>query len=250
MGLAVKRDGIVVKRTKLGETDLILTVLSTEGDLFQGILKGARNPKSKTVGKAELLSEQSFLLSSARSLPIITESSIINSHKALGVDFNLSFASSVIAEIALKTSMPDNPHPRFFELTSAALSALENAPRAAYVILAAYFVKALALHGYQPVINRCAYCFEELPLVAWSHAAGGALCSNCAERFDYEPYSPQLFAWIFHLLMSTFDELIAEDVSVEALDDATRLLKSYFEYIYQTPLKSLSFFWDMRDPSN
>lgn len=246
MGAPLTEIGIVLKKTKLGETDLILTFLSHEGGLIQGVLKGARNPKSKTVGKAELFSEQKILFVQGKSLNIITESVILTAHKKLVTSYDASLAASVVAEIALKTSAPENPHERFFDLTHAAFAALEKAPdESAYRVVAAYFIKALALQGYRPTLEVCGSCFEEKPLSAWSHAAGGAVCPDCAQRLDAFEVNPDLISWMHFLMMSTFEEILERPIEKPVLNDCTRILKSFFEYTYGSSLKSLSIFWQI-----
>ena len=246
MGATFSQTGIVLKKTKLGETDVILTILSDDGGLVQGVLKGARNPKSKTVGKAELFSEQKILFAQGKSLNIITESTIEKARKKLTTSYDSLLAASVVAELALKTSAPENPHERFFALTHAAFDALETHPaEASYALVAAYFVKALALQGYRPTLEVCASCFEELPLTAWSHGAGGAVCEVCAEHLGAFEVNPELFSWIHFLMMATFNEIAQTAIDKSVLDDCTHILKSFFEYTYGTTLKSLPIFWQI-----
>lgn len=245
MGALVTKTGIVLKKTKLKETDVILTILSQEGDLVQGIVKGARNPRSKTVGKAELFSEEKFAFVQGKSLSIITESTIIDAHKPLIEDYDLTLAASVIVEIALKTSTSENPHERFFLLTQAALRALETHPKQAYALLVGFFIKALSLQGYQPVLEVCASCFEEKDLTSWSHMAGGAVCQDCAERVEAFEVPPQLLKWAQFFLMSTFEEIASESIEKGVLDDCSHLLARFFEYVFQSTLKSLPIFWEI-----
>lgn len=246
MGATFTHTGIVLKKTKLGETDLILTILSDEGGLVQGVLKGARNPKSKTVGKAELFSEQKFLFAQGKNLNIITESTLVKTRKTIPATYETSLCASVVAEIALKTSAPENPHPRFYELTQAAFDFLDSGlPESNYSLIAAYFIKALSLQGYRPTLEVCASCFEQKPLVAWSHGSGGAICSDCAEHLDTLEVNNELFSWMNFFIMATFQELPNVTIEKSVLDDCTHLLKSFFEYTYGSTLKSLPIFWQI-----
>ena len=47
---------LVVKRTKLGETDCICTLLSQDGSQIRAVAKGARKPTSPFTSRLELFS--------------------------------------------------------------------------------------------------------------------------------------------------------------------------------------------------
>lgn len=247
VGATFTHTGLVLKSTKLGETDVILTMLVEDGSLVQGVLKGARNPKSKTVGKAEIFSLQKILCAQGRSLSIITDSIIIESSKCILDNYEASLTSSVIAEIALKTSISDNPQPRFFDLTNAALQALtkQKSPLIMYAVMVAYFLKALALQGYRPALQVCASCFEEKDAIGWSDEMGGLICSNCFDESTCTPVSTPTASWMRFFMMSTFDEIVASEYERPVLDETSRLLKNFFEYNIGTSLKSLAIFWSL-----
>lgn len=239
--------GLVLKSTKLGETDVILTVLVEDGSLVQGVLKGARNPKSKTVGKSELFSLQKILFAQGRSLNIITDSVIVESSKALIDSYEASLTASVVAEIALKTSISDNPQPRFFDLTHAALTTLtqQNDPLTMYAVMVAYFLKALALQGYRPALQVCASCFEEKDALGWSDALGGLVCADCYDESTCVPISGPTASWMRFFMMSTFNEIVSAEYEQSVLDETAHLLKSFFEFNIGATLKSLTIFWSL-----
>ena len=54
--------------------------------------------------------------------------------------------------------------------------AARNAP----LLVPAFFLKLLALEGFQPILDGCASCAEPGPLVAFDLNVGGALCPACA----------------------------------------------------------------------
>lgn len=247
MGVTFSHTGLVLKSTKLGETDVILTLLVEDGSLVQGVLKGARNPKSKTVGKSELFSLQRILFAQGRSLSIITDSAIIESSKGLINNYEAALTASVIAEIALKTSIADNPQPRFFALTHAALQMLmaQSDPLVMYAIMVAYFLKALALQGYRPALQVCASCFDEKEAIGWSDAMGGLVCADCFDESTCVTISAPTCSWMRFFMMSTFEEIAVANYEKPVLDETAQLLKKFFEYNIGTSLKSLAIFWSL-----
>ena len=65
---------IVLAKTKLGEADLILTMLAQDGTQIRGVAKGARKPGNKRFGaRLEPFSVVELQLYPGRSLETITE---------------------------------------------------------------------------------------------------------------------------------------------------------------------------------
>ena len=67
-------------------------------------------------------------------------------------------------------------NPRLYQMLLGGLRALDrdNSP----VVVPAFFWKLLSLEGYHPILDRCAECGSEGPLVAFDLESGGLLCAN------------------------------------------------------------------------
>ena len=65
--------GIVLDHVKLGEQDLIVTLLTANGAQARAVAKGARKPGGRLAARVELFSETDFLLASGRNLDIVSE---------------------------------------------------------------------------------------------------------------------------------------------------------------------------------
>ena len=63
----------VLDRTKLGETDLILTLLGSNGAQLRAVAKGARKPGGKLAGKVQLFCECDLLLACGKNLDVVAE---------------------------------------------------------------------------------------------------------------------------------------------------------------------------------
>ena len=68
-----RAQGLVLCRTKLGEADLIVTLLCDVGRQVRAVAKGARKPGSRLAGVVGAGNEVSLLLHEGRSLDVITE---------------------------------------------------------------------------------------------------------------------------------------------------------------------------------
>lgn len=205
---------IVLDRTKLGETDLILTLLAADGRQLRAVAKGARRPGGRLAARVELFSETDFLLAAGRSLDVVSEASLVEPHAALRGDYERVSAASAVAEVARLTCFEDAPDRLLHPICSRALGACEEAPDRAHLdlVVAAYAWKVLAHGGWRPELSGCCACGDD-DVAYFSAAAGGALCASCArEVAGAQEISAGELAWLRALLACTFDELLAAEV--------------------------------------
>ena len=205
---------IVLDRTKLGETDLILTLLAEDGRELRAVAKGARKPGGRLAARVELFSETDFLLAAGRSLDVVSEASLRDAHDRLRGDYERVAAASAVAEIARLTCFEDAPDAFLYPICSRALRACEEAADQPHLdlVAAAYAWKVLAHGGWRPELSGCCACGDEA-VTYFSAAAGGALCSSCArEVAGAQELSAAEMSWLRAMLACTFDELLAAAV--------------------------------------
>ena len=205
---------IVLDRTKLGESDLILTLLAADGSQRRAVAKGARKPGGRLAARVELFSETDFLLAEGRSLDVVSEASLVEPHAGLRGDYERVAAASAVAEVARLTCYEDAPDAFLCPICSRALLACEQATDRAHLdlVVAAYAWKVLAHGGWRPELASCCACGDEA-VTLFSATAGGALCESCArEVAGAQRLGAGELAWLRALLALTFDELLAAEV--------------------------------------
>ncbi|MGN0072446.1 MAG: DNA repair protein RecO [Coriobacteriales bacterium] len=211
MGASYKARCIVLKKTKLGEADLIVTMLAEQGTQVKGVAKGARKPGNKRFGaRLEPFSVLDLQLYPGRNLDTITEVRVVASNDACRLDLEHSGACSLMAELVAKAIADGEAGERMFPMMAAAFKAIgaAQAPQA-MLIAEAFCVKALALLGVRPALRSCAVCGEpfEAP-AAFDLSGGGCLCADCAGS-GAGSLDLALVPWIDSLLGSTFSQLAA-----------------------------------------
>lgn len=205
---------VVLDRTKLGESDLILTLLAADGSERRAVAKGARKPGGRLAARAELFCEVDLLIARGRSLDVVSEATLVEPHAGLRGDYERVAAASAVAEVARLTCYEDAEDPFLYPFCSRGLSACEEAADRAHLdlVAAAFAMKALAHGGWRPELDSCCACGDEA-LSHFSAAAGGALCASCArEVAGAEEVGAGHLAWLRSLLRCTFDELLGSDV--------------------------------------
>ena len=119
------------------------------------------------------------------------------------------------------------PGARLYQMLVGALRAL--AARNAPLLLPGFFLKLLALEGFQPILDGCASCGTPEPLVAFDLNVGGALCPACARG---PRVSPQAIDLMHRILDGGLAGVLNEPVTPatsEVANLATRAMEHHLE---------------------
>ncbi len=154
-----KTSAIVLKKTKLKEKDLILTLLSDQGEQIRAVAKGAQKPGSTFAARLEVFSIVDLMLYKGKSLDTITDVRIAETNKACRDSIARLSYGAVMAELIEKTALEGQEMPVMFALSKTAFSSLgavyeEVLP----FVAAAFLIKLLAYLGYKPSFDECIYC--------------------------------------------------------------------------------------------
>lgn len=172
---------LVLRKTKLGETDLILTMLAADGHQVRAVAKGARKPKSRLGARTEPFTVLDVLLHTGRNLEILAEAETVSTHDALRADYDRTMAASVVVDVLDKISVEGQGEPLLFDMALVTLGVMDTAPvESLDLLVVAFLLKALAMHGYRPSLDACASCGGHLSgLPRFSVEAGGVVCDAC-----------------------------------------------------------------------
>ena len=120
--------GIVLRKTKLTETSLIVSFLTADHGRIKAVAKGARKAKGSFVGQIDLfyLCEIALRPSSRSELHTLTEARLIEPHSAIREHYlRLLFASYASELIELATE-PEHASPELFQLMQRLLKYLSE----------------------------------------------------------------------------------------------------------------------------
>lgn len=242
---------LVLRKTKLGESDLILTLLAEDGRQVRAVAKGARKPTSSFSSRLDIFSEVDLLMVRGKSLDIVKEARLVNAHLGVRGDMEHAAAAAPIVDIMARLSQPDLASPRLFALTSSALGHAEGVDASGAVALcAAHMLKAFAFAGFRPSFDRCVTCGKPIDLaelaaswrtVPFSAAEGGAACPGCLLFGDSIQVSAETLTWANFLLLSTFDDIAQSGLERRVSFDVLHLCQTWVREHVGSRLKSLEF---------
>ncbi len=236
---------LVLKKTKLAETDAIITMLSEEGLQVRAVAKGVRKPGNRIGARLEPFSEVDVLLHRGRSLDVVTEVRSVQTNADCRTDIEKSSAALVVAEFLDKSTRDGAAVGlRVFALSSKTFGCMSQADSSHCGLLTcSHILKTMAMQGFKPALYECALCGE--PVKSPEHfdiAAGGTLCVECAgdmEKFHPNQSIAALVSWMNALIGTTLDEqLTFENVPIRELLDLT---ESWLREHLSMNLRSMGF---------
>lgn len=186
MSRTYKATGVNLKSMPLGESDRLLTILTSEQGLIRVVAPGCRKPNSKLGGRSGLFVVNELLIAKGRSLDKISQAETLASYPGLGRTLAKLTASQYLAELVLGIALSDQPQTELLWLLCEHLTRLEQAlPTEVLACLAQAIFHLLAWAGIAPQVQAC--CLTQIPVVPdfttpnwrveFSAVAGGVVSS-------------------------------------------------------------------------
>jgi DNA repair protein RecO (recombination protein O) len=243
-GRGYKTEAIVLRSFRLGEADRVLHLYTLARGRVGAVAKGIRKTKSRFGARLEPLSHVELMLhEGSGELQTVTGVELLHSHHAAREQRYPLGVGLVGAEAMLRLFTEQEANPRAFQALTRFLELLDELParasRPALDPLALSFqLKLLWLSGYLPHLTSCANCGgENVPLVGYSPAAGGAVCAAC--RADALALSPTGITGIESLLARPLAEAGDAGITDRAARDALAVIMSAYEYFGNFRLRTL-----------
>lgn len=199
---------LVLKKTKLGETDLIITMIDEEGVQRRGVAKGSRKPGGFLTARLQLFMLVELQLSEGRTLDIITDARVLESHEACHQDIEHNAAAAVPLEFIEKATAHHNSEPLFFEMALATLDHIGKATGSAPAMISlACLLKLCAALGVRPDADE---------LVAVDQALGEWIERLLGARFaDLEGLTGGEYLAVLRDIADFCDRWIASHVDIK-----------------------------------
>ena len=242
-------EAIVIKKTKLGEADSILTLYTPHMGKIQGFAKSIRKPRSKLAGHLELLTYSQVSLARGRNLDTITGSQTINSFLPLKSDLWLTSCALYITELVNQFTADHIENHPLFQLL---LETMEHLCQAGDKELTLRYFELHLLNevGYRPQLQQCVSCHITLePAInSFCPGAGGMLCPNCSPSQPLT-YPLSVNAQKVLRLMQSSDYNTASRLKIDAAlsRELEEVMSVYLKYLLEREVKSVAWLDTLRE---
>lgn len=233
-------EAIIIKRTKLGEADRILTLITPEYGKIRAVAKGTRRPQSKLGGHVELLTHSRLQLARGRNLDIITQAQTIESFMPLKNDLSLMSCGLYLSELVDAFTAEDIEGTQLFTLFSDTLHLLTQAENKD-TLLRYFELQVFNLTGYRPQLQRCANCNTLLEPVSnfFCSSQGGVICPECAlSEPEARPLSLNALKVLRLWQNCNYETAAHVNVSSVLSKELEQVLREYIKHILDRQIKS------------
>jgi len=239
---------IIIKQTKLGEVDKIVTIYTPEFGKLKAVAKGACRPGSKLGGNVEPLTHSLMMLARGRNLDIITQSQTIDVFPALKNDLWRTSCGFYILELIDSFTVENSENHPLFDLLLDTLHRLCQDDNSE-TILRYFELHLLNYLGYRPQLRECVICDSPVkPTVNFFNPdRGGILCPGCGQE---QPGSRPLSVDALKILRlwQSCDYTTARRVKLgaELRFELEQVMQEYIKYLLQREVKSISWLEELK----
>lgn len=239
---------IVLRSWPFGESDKVVSFLTSDFGKVTGIAKGAKRSRRRFVNSLEPFSlvQLRFQDRPHSGLAFIHACDLIRPHKKLTTSLEKIAHASYMVEVtdALAGEREEN-RALFEHLRDGLVWVEESVPCASF--LAFFELKLLRLAGYQPGLEACRRCGRpriENERERWRFSArdGGLLCAGCcALRKETLPLSSEAIDALVELQKAAAFLACQQTSSASALREGHFALLHFIQFQTGRELKSISF---------
>ncbi|MSQ15308.1 MAG: DNA repair protein RecO [Dehalococcoidia bacterium] len=181
-----RTQAIVLRHSRLGEADKVLTLYTPYLGKTRAIAKGILKPASRKAGHLEVLSHSALLIARGKNLDIVTQAQTIDSFSLIRDDLGKTFAGFYASEIVDRFTEDGVSSYRIYCLLLDTLRWISDAEESS-IPLRYLELHLLEISGYRPELSLCLRCRQPLKESTnlFSPALGGVFCPECGEEGTY-----------------------------------------------------------------
>jgi len=244
-------EALILKKSFIGEADVLVTLYTRERGKLRAIAKGARRSSSKLVGHVEPLTLVRMSLAQGRSLDYVTQAQTVGNLSPLKDDLDAVSKGFYVAELVDGFGSEANANPPLYQLAVETLQYIRDAPTAD-IPLRFFELHLLEVSGLKPELYRCVECRQALTPGAhrFSPNVGGTLCVECHPA-DAHVHALSLRALkVLRLLdRSRLPELPSLNLDKSLARELQSLLALTIEYWLDKKIQSTSFMGQLQRES-
>lgn len=196
-----KSEAILLKKTKFGDTSLVVQLYTKEFGRISAIIKGARSPKSKIGSRIDLINQVEVVLynKTEKDLQLVTQVNLINHFPKIKEDLDKLKYASAVCEVILKLTPEHDINDKIYRGSIRILSLINQSENSAVFLFAQYLLFFIKEIGFEISIEYCSNCGNKIENSSGNafNYGSGIICENCNED---KMLSFQLSEELFNLL--------------------------------------------------
>ncbi len=182
----IETDGLVIKSQKIGESDTLITVLTSKYGLVRAFVRRSTAIKSHMLATTQLLSYNDFVFYKGKKGSYsVTSATPKASFFKLNEDIDAMSIAFYLAELFGELAPENHEAEDLLKLLLNSLYLMAEKKRSPVQVKAVAELRALSNSGYMPNIVACENCgtYESDPMF-FNPASGLLFCNNCGGPAD------------------------------------------------------------------
>lgn len=170
-------EAIVLGSRKSNESNRVVFLLTRDHGRIAAAANGVRKTRSRIGARLEPMNHVEVLVKPGRGLAVIDEVTLVSVHHRLHSDLARMSQGMAMLEAVDRITPDHEPVPQIFELLRRALATLDQ--QKSPLMLAAFYLKLLAVEGTAPQLGSCVGCGSTDDLAGFDIVQGGTQCGSC-----------------------------------------------------------------------
>ncbi|SKC79538.1 DNA repair protein RecO [Maledivibacter halophilus] len=178
-----KTDAVVLRKNKISEADVILTLFTRKLGKIRAVAKGGRKPKASLSPASHIFVFGEFVLVKGKELDRISSADIHESFYSIREDLSKLAYASYFAELCDTVTVEGVTNNRLFDTFLKALSLITHVEDNFELIKLAFQLKLLDYSGFRPELTKCIECNgKKFKKIRFNIEQGGIICDNCFNK--------------------------------------------------------------------
>ena len=237
--------GIVLRETETKEADKILTLLTAEQGKISVIARGVRRKSCKYAACAQSLVYSEWTLYQKGDWYYANDGATIELFQGLQSDLNAMALGFYLAELTETVTTPEVPAQELLRHLLNGLYALSSLHKPTELVKPAFELKLLALAGYEPLADGCAYCGCVEPEQPFLDVMQGVLrCKSCGagESGRSLPLCADSLKALRHVIYGDDKRLYSFALGQDALRRFSRAAEAFLAAQLERTFRTLDFY--------
>lgn len=185
----IEVDGLVIRETKTGEADKVITLLTSQMGRITINGKGVSSLKNKYAASTQLFSYSTFLLRKKGNFYYIRDTYYIESFMNIRYDLEKLALANYVCDVACDLAPESVEDPELLQLILNTLYAIANMDKLPLEqIKGAFEFRAAVQEGFMPDLSGCGKCGCELHGDTTIDVMNGRmLCKKCRTLIENDP---------------------------------------------------------------
>ena len=241
--VTVETDGLVIKEQRIGESDKLITVLTSRYGLIRAFVRRSASLKSNLLSSTQLLSYSDFVFYQGKSSYTVNAASPKHSFFSLNENIDALSIGFYLAELFGELAPENEPAETLLRLLLNSLYLMAEKKKDPVQVKAVAELRSLSESGYQPDLIACATCgtFESDPMI-FNPATGRLLCCEHGTASDGMTLSINAVTAMRHIIYSEPKKIFRFTLQDDALRELSQAAEQFALHQTGRGYKTLDFY--------